>query len=126
MDWKPERPPTAKEIAAQFRGRIADGMYPPGGQLPGAKGLAKELGVSLMTVQSAYKQLADDGLVVGRRGSGTYVLDPKKGDPTAQQTAMGLRELQDQLMHLTSQLSELRGRVEQLEADRPGRADENQ
>jgi GntR family transcriptional regulator len=126
MDLKPERPPTAKEIAANFRDRIADGEYPPGGQLPGAKGLAKELGVSLMTVQSAYRQLADDGLVVGRRGSGTYVIDPKKGDPTAQLTALGLRELQDHLMHVTSQLSELRARVERLEAPRPGPADENQ
>ncbi|WP_052411323.1 GntR family transcriptional regulator [Streptomyces sp. NRRL S-118] len=126
MDWKPERPPAAKEIAANFRDRIADGTYPPGGQLPGAKGLAKELGVSLMTVQSAYRQLADDGLVVGRRGSGTYVIDPKKGDPTAQQTALGLRELQDQLTHLTSQLSELRERVERLEAPHREPVDENQ
>ncbi|MBA4864950.1 winged helix-turn-helix transcriptional regulator [Streptomyces sp. PSKA54] len=126
MDWKPENPPSAKEIAAKFRDDIADGVYPPGRQLPGAKGLAKELGVALMTVQSAYKQLAEDGLVEGRQGSGTYVTDPKKGDPTASQTALGLRDLQDQLTHVTSQLSELRDRVERLEADRPDLADENQ
>ncbi|MEV3989060.1 winged helix-turn-helix domain-containing protein [Streptomyces sp. NPDC049837] len=126
MDWKPEKPPTAKEIAAKFRDSIARGVYPPGGQLPGAKGLAKHLGVGLMTVQSAYKQLAEDGLVFGRQGSGTYVLDPKKGDPTAQQTALGLRELQDQLTHVTSQLSELRDRIERLEAERSRRPDENQ
>ncbi|MFP1625674.1 GntR family transcriptional regulator [Streptomyces sp. 5K101] len=126
MDWKPAKPPTAKEIAARFRDRLAAGTYSPGARLPGAKGLAKELGVSLMTVQSAYKQLADDGLVEGRPGSGTYVVDPQKGDQTANQTALGLRELRSQLSHVTSQLSELRDRVERLEAARSGVADENQ
>ncbi|MGW2352117.1 GntR family transcriptional regulator [Actinacidiphila glaucinigra] len=126
MDWTPERPPTAKEIAARFRDNLADGLYSPGSRLPGAKGLAKELNVSLMTVQSAYKQLADDGLVEGRPGSGTYVIDPREGEPTAAKTAAGLRELQDQLTHVTSQLSELRRRVEHLEDVRSGGADENQ
>ncbi|MGH4033200.1 GntR family transcriptional regulator [Actinomycetota bacterium Odt1-20B] len=118
MDWTPEKPPTAKDIAAKFRDDIADGVYPAGRQLPGAKGLAKELGVALMTVQNAYKELAADGLVAGRQGSGTYVLDPRKGEATAQETALGLRELQQQLKHVTSQLGELSARVAELEADR--------
>ncbi|MET9320848.1 GntR family transcriptional regulator [Streptomyces sp. NPDC003038] len=126
MDWNPEKPPTAKEIAAKFRKDIGGGVYPTGSQLPGAKGLAKSLGVGLMTVQSAYRQLAEDGLVVGRQGSGTYVLDPAKGDPTAQDAVSGLRELQNQLAHVTSQLSELQDRVERLEAARPGPSDEHQ
>ncbi|MFD3935700.1 GntR family transcriptional regulator [Streptomyces sp. NPDC058611] len=126
MESKPENPRTAKEIAAKFRKDIGDGAYSAGSQLPGAKGLAKQLGVALMTVQTAYKQLADDGLVAGRQGSGTYVLDPKQGDLTAQQSALGLRELQDQLVHVTSQLSELQDRVDRLEAARSGPTDENQ
>jgi len=126
MDWKPEKPPTAKEIAARFRDALAAGKYSPGARLPGAKGVAKELGVSLMTVQSAYRQLADDGLVEGRPGSGTYVIDPQKGEQTASQAARGLRELQDQLNHVTSRLSELQDRVERLEAARSGVVDENQ
>src|SRR5881409_3392574 len=126
MDWKPEKPPTAKEIAARIRDGLAAGMYSPGARLPGAKGLARELGVSLMTVQSAYTQLADDGLVEGRPGSGTYVIDPQKGEQTASQAALGLRERQDQLGHVFSQLSELRDRLERLETARSGVVDENQ
>ncbi len=126
MDWNPEKPPNAKEIAAKFRKDIGDGVYPAGTQLPGAKGVAKHLGVGLMTVQSAYKQLAEDGLVVGRQGSGTYVLDPEKGAQTAQEAVLGLRELQDHVALLTSQLTDLRGRVERLETVRPGLSDENQ
>ncbi|MFG2293384.1 GntR family transcriptional regulator [Streptomyces sp. NPDC048603] len=125
MDWNPEKPPSAKEIAAKFRQDIGDGAYPAGTQLPGAKGVARHLGVGLMTVQSAYKQLAEDGLVVGRQGSGTYVLDPEKGGQTAQDAVLGLRELQDHVALLTSQLTDLRDRVERLEAVHPGPSDEN-
>lgn len=115
MDWKPEKPPSAKEIAAKFRDAIADDAYPPGRQLPGAKGLAKQLGVALMTVQSAYRQLAEDGLVEGRRGSGTYVIDPKKGESTAQEAAASLRDLQIQMKDAVSQLTDLADRVARLE-----------
>ncbi|KOV01949.1 hypothetical protein ADK91_21355 [Streptomyces sp. XY511] len=126
MDWNPEKPPSAKEIAAKFRKDIGDGVYPAGAQLPGAKGVAKHLGVGLMTVQSAYRQLADDGLVVGRQGSGTYVLDPEKGSQTAQGAVLGLRELQDHVALLTSQLAVLQGRVDRLEAVQSGPSDGNQ
>jgi GntR family transcriptional regulator len=119
MNWSPENHPTAKEIAAKFRSDIVEGVYGPGTRLPGAKGIAKKLGVGLMTVQSAYKQLAADGLVAGRPGSGTYVIDPVKGEPTAQQAAAGLRDLQDQLKHVASQLSDLIERVARLESERP-------
>ncbi|MEU1822623.1 GntR family transcriptional regulator [Streptomyces abikoensis] len=122
MDWTPEKPPTAKEIAARFRSAMADGAYPPGRQLPGAKGLAKQLGVALMTVQSAYKQLAEDGLVEGRRGSGTYVIDPRKGEPTAQQAVSSIRDLQEQLKQATSQIAELSERVAKLEEERTSSA----
>ncbi|MDI5971877.1 winged helix-turn-helix domain-containing protein [Streptomyces sp. SL13] len=126
MDWKPKKPPTAAEIAARFRRDLADGRYSPGSRLPGARGLAAQLHVSLMTVQSAYKALAADGLVAGRAGSGTYVLDPPEGEPTAGDAALGLRELQDRLTHVTSQLSDLHRRVERLETARSGSADGDQ
>ncbi|MFE4873070.1 GntR family transcriptional regulator [Streptomyces sp. NPDC056682] len=125
MEWTQETPPSAKDIAASFRADIANGAYSPGARLPGAQGLAKRLGVALMTVQNAYRQLAEDGLVEGRPGSGTYVLDVKRGKPTAQSSAASIRDLQDQMKHVTSLLSDLRDRVDRLEGDRPDRADEN-
>ncbi|MDK1343411.1 winged helix-turn-helix domain-containing protein [Streptomyces sp. 378] len=81
MDQSPEAPkqtPTAREIAAQFREKIAgpDREYEPGDQLPAARKLAKELGVQLMTVQSAFGQLRDEGLVLTQQGRGTFVRDP--------------------------------------------------
>lgn len=115
MDWSADTPPTAKDIAGYYRREIADGNVPPLRQLPAARSLAKQLGVATMTVQSAYNQLREEGLVDSRQGSGTYVRAAEAGAPTAQETAMGLRELQAQLHLVTSQLAELTERVAELE-----------
>ncbi|CAM5312404.1 hypothetical protein SVIOM74S_03153 [Streptomyces violarus] len=68
-----EQTPTA--IAAEFREKITGPHreYEPGDQLPAARKLAKELGVQLMTVQSAFGQLRDEGLVLTQQGRGTFV-----------------------------------------------------
>ncbi|MCX4827860.1 winged helix-turn-helix domain-containing protein [Streptomyces sp. NBC_01016] len=81
MDQSPEapkQPPTAKDIAAEFRAKITgpDSTYDPGDRLPAARTLAKERHVQLMTVQSAYSQLRDEGLVLSQQGRGTFVRDP--------------------------------------------------
>ncbi|MGW9427479.1 GntR family transcriptional regulator [Streptomyces decoyicus] len=115
MDSKPSKTPNAREIAAQIRDGIAAGTYGPGARLPGAKGYAKKLGVALMTVQRAYGQLAEEGLVEGRQGSGTYVIDPVQGEPTAQQTAVSIRDVKAELVRVTAQLADLAERVAKLE-----------
>ena len=81
MDQSAEAPkatPTAKDIAAEFREKITgpNREYEPGDRLPAARALAKERGVQLMTVQSAYGQLRDEGLVLTQQGRGTFVRDP--------------------------------------------------
>ncbi|WEO95316.1 GntR family transcriptional regulator [Streptomyces sp. FXJ1.172] len=74
----PKQAPTAKNIAADFRAKITgpNREYEPGHRLPAARKLAKELGVQLLTVQSAYNQLRDEGLVLTQQGRGTFVRDP--------------------------------------------------
>ncbi|RDD88503.1 GntR family transcriptional regulator [Streptomyces parvulus] len=74
----PKQTPTAKEIAANFREKITGPSreYDPGDRLPAARQLAKELGVQLMTVQSAFGQLRDEGLILTQQGRGTFVRDP--------------------------------------------------
>ncbi|GAB5467767.1 MAG: PLP-dependent aminotransferase family protein [Rhodospirillales bacterium] len=46
----------------------------PGSRLPPSRSLAVELGLSRSTVVTAYEQLAAEGYVEGRRGSGSYVI----------------------------------------------------
>ena len=49
--------------------RIEQGLYRPGDRLPSVRALSQEHGVSLSTVQQAYRQLEDDGLGgAGRTG----------------------------------------------------------
>ncbi|MCF3119292.1 winged helix-turn-helix transcriptional regulator [Streptomyces arenae] len=117
MDSQLKRKLNAREIAARIRDEIAAGTFGPGDRIPGARAYAKKLGVALMTVQNAYAQLQEEGLVEGRTGSGTFVAETA-GDASAQDRARGLRELQDQLSAVTSQLAELSERVTKLEEDR--------
>lgn len=53
--------------------RIEQGLYRPGDRLPSVRALSQEHGVSLSTVQQAYRQLEDGGLVEPRPKSGYFV-----------------------------------------------------
>lgn len=62
------------EIAESIRRRIAAGELQPGDKLPPVRDMARRWGCTPGTVSRAYTQLAQDGLVAGRRGAGTCVL----------------------------------------------------
>ncbi|MEU1219310.1 GntR family transcriptional regulator [Streptomyces microflavus] len=116
MDSQPKRKLNAREIAARVRGEIAAGTFGPGDRLPGARAYAQKLGVALMTVQNAYAQLQEEGLVEGRTGSGTYVRDPAPGERAPRETAQRLTELQAEVARVSTELVGLVERVKQLEA----------
>jgi DNA-binding LacI/PurR family transcriptional regulator len=71
-------PSSSVGIAGQIRARIAllvaDGELVPGAPLPSVRILARQLGVNVNTVRSAYAKLEADGLVRTRHGVGTVVL----------------------------------------------------
>ncbi|MER7577929.1 GntR family transcriptional regulator [Streptomyces sp. NPDC126514] len=116
MDSQPKRKPNAREIAARLRDEIANGTFGSGDRLPGARAYAKKLGVALMTVQNAYTQLQEEGLVEGRTGSGTYVRDPAPGEQKPREAAQRLTELQAEVTRVSTELAGLAERVKQLEA----------
>jgi DNA-binding transcriptional MocR family regulator len=53
--------------------RIEQGLYRPGDRLPSVRALSSEHGVSLSTVQQAYRLLEDNGLATPRPKSGYFV-----------------------------------------------------
>lgn len=64
--------PAYLHIAQTLGERVASGFYPEGSLLPSGTQLCTEFGVSPMTVRRALTMLQDQGLVVGRKGRGTF------------------------------------------------------
>jgi GntR family transcriptional regulator len=63
-------------IAQSLRERIARGSPAPGERLGDQRGLAREFGVTLMTLRQALDLLERDGLIARRHGLGTFVASP--------------------------------------------------
>jgi len=60
-------------VADELRSRIKDGTLPPGTRLSNEMELARALGVSRSTLRAAFDRLMLDGLIVRKRGVGTFV-----------------------------------------------------
>ena len=71
-DWDPGRP-RRRQLEAGLRDAIRDGRLLPESRLPSSRALATELGVSRRLVVETYEQLAAEGYLLSRRGSGTRV-----------------------------------------------------
>ena len=65
--------PLNRQLCDQLRELILSGAVPPGARLPSIRGAAAGLGVSRNTVVAALDQLAAEGLIQTRQGSGTRV-----------------------------------------------------
>lgn len=65
--------PLYTQIVTEVRRMIVDGVLKIGDRLPANRELARSLGVNRNTVTTAYAELAADGLITSRVGSGTYV-----------------------------------------------------
>ncbi len=75
--------PLHRQIETQIRALIESGDLAVGSRLPATRGLARRLGVNRATVSTAYDALAAAGLVQGRVGHGTRIL--QRGTPAARQ-----------------------------------------
>ncbi|MGC4109249.1 MAG: PLP-dependent aminotransferase family protein [Nocardioides sp.] len=65
--------PLARQLAAGVRDQVVSGALPVGLRLPSTRALAADLGVSRSVSEQAYDQLAAEGWLESRHGSGTYV-----------------------------------------------------
>jgi GntR family transcriptional regulator/MocR family aminotransferase len=68
-----DREPIQSQIARQVRSLVLSGRLKPQTRLPSTRALSDELGVARATVVEAYEQLASEGYLETRSGSGTRV-----------------------------------------------------
>lgn len=76
MEWQLDRAdstPLYRQVVRLVHRCIEHGELPPGSRLPTERDLARRLGVNRSTVIAAYQELAANGLVTARVGSGTVV-----------------------------------------------------
>ncbi|MCL2730210.1 MAG: substrate-binding domain-containing protein [Actinomycetia bacterium] len=73
-------------LAGELRRGILAGDWTPGAKLPTESRLAQETGLSLTTVRRAFDLLVEEGLVVRRQGSGSFVAVPRHAEPRTRRT----------------------------------------
>jgi GntR family transcriptional regulator len=70
---KGSRVPIYNQIKEQIKGLIHAGKIHTGDQLPTIRELSVELSVNFNTVALAYRDLANESIIVTERGRGTFV-----------------------------------------------------
>lgn len=76
--------PIWRQIEEGIRRLIALGALHPGGAVPSVRDLARDLRVNPNTVARAYQRLSEGGVLMVKRGEGTFVADqpsqPRKAE----------------------------------------------
>lgn len=65
--------PLYREVRRRILDALAQGEWPPGGQLPNESTLAQRFGVAVSTVRAGVGELTAAGVLVRRQGKGTFV-----------------------------------------------------
>jgi DNA-binding transcriptional regulator YhcF (GntR family) len=82
--------PLEEQIVVGLRQAVAQGVVGFGDELPSVRQLAGDLGVHWNTVARAYRRLADEGLLLVRRGRSAVVRGERR--TTGRMTKASLRE----------------------------------
>ena len=65
--------PIYEQISSQIKNKIMNGTLETGEMLPSMRALAKDLHISVITVQRAYEDLTRDGFIETVSGKGSFV-----------------------------------------------------
>ena len=72
--------PVYRQIVNQVKYMIASRRLQPGQELPPIRALAEQLVINHNTVVRAYAELENEGAIVCRHGSGSFVADSPRAD----------------------------------------------
>lgn len=67
--------PIYEQIYLQLAAQILDGTLAPGSTLPSIRTIARELGISVITIKKAWELLEAGDLIYTRAGKGAFVTD---------------------------------------------------
>jgi GntR family transcriptional regulator len=102
--------PVYRQIVNQVKYLIASGRLQPGQELPTIRALAERLVINPNTVVHAYAELAKEGVVTCRHGSGSFVAD-SAARPSRKAASQALTSKVDSLLtdaaHLNVELDEV-------------------
>ena len=77
LDYQ-DRRPLYEQIVEKIRMLILRGALPPGSRLPSVRQLALELSINPNTIQRAYMELEQEGLIYPVKGRGNFVAESQK------------------------------------------------
>lgn len=77
LDYQ-DRRPLYEQITEKFRILILRGAIPPGEKMPSVRQLAMELSMNPNTIQRAYMELEQEGLIYPVKGRGNFVADTEQ------------------------------------------------
>jgi GntR family transcriptional regulator len=72
------------QLKDALREKIERGEWKPGDQLPGELELGQMFDVSRTVIRQALQELTSEGLIVRKKGKGTFVAEPKIGESLVQ------------------------------------------
>ena len=74
----PDRRPLYEQVEEKFRHLILNGALQPGSRMPSVRQLAMELSINPNTIQRAYMQLEQEGLIYPVKGKGNFIADSEE------------------------------------------------
>lgn len=92
--------PIYQQIKSQMADQILCGTLSEGQQLPSIRGLAKALGISVITTKRAYEELENEGYIDTVPGKGTFVSLRDRTELQRQQQAVVTEELRQTIAQI--------------------------
>ena len=77
MDYQ-DRRPIYEQVTEKFRVLIYQEALPAGSRLPSVRQLAMELSINPNTIQRAYAELEQEGLIYPVKGTGNFIADSEE------------------------------------------------
>lgn len=84
------------QLKEALRERIRRGDWKPGDRLPGEMELCQTFDVSRTVIRQAFQELTSEGLIVRRKGKGTFVAERKIGERLIQRLTGFHQDMLDQ------------------------------